>query len=175
MTFIRLAEVDDALVLADLHIRSWQSAYRHILPPEFLDSLDVAQRTEFWQRLLDGGTEVLVADDDQVIGFCHAGESNDEGWGEIYSIYVDPDHWGRGVGGGLLAAGQERLVGLGFEDALLWVLEDNESARRFYESRGWVPGKRFHVLEIGGTPVTEVRYEIGLGRVPAPSRGRPGR
>ena len=162
MISIRLAEVGDAPIVADLHVRSWQEAYRQILPAEFLDSLDVAQRTDFWRRSLDDGVQVLVAEEDQVIGFCHAGESRDEGWGEIYSIYVDPDHWGRGVGSHLMAAGVTRLLGLGFDEALLWVLEDNQSARRFYESKGWVLSKRFQVLEIGGTPVTEVRYETSL-------------
>lgn len=162
MTAIRLAEVADAPILAEMHVRSWQAAYRHILPAEFLDSLDVAQRAVFWKESLGEGAQVLVAVDDQVIGFCHAGESSDQGWGEIYSIYVDPDHWGRGVGGELLAAGQKRLETFGFNEALLWVLEDNQSARRFYEAKGWELSKRFQILEIGGTPVTEVRYEIDL-------------
>ena len=66
------------------------------------------------------------------------------------------------MGSHLMAAGVTRLLGLGFDEALLWVLEDNQSARRFYESKGWVLSKRFQVLEIGGTPVTEVRYETSL-------------
>ena len=163
MTSVRLAEVGDAPILADLHVRSWQAAYRHILSGEYLDALDVAHRSDFWHRLLENGAHVLVAEvQDHLVGFCHASDSNDQGWGEVHSIYVDPGHWGRGAGTRLLAAGEGRLVDLGFKKALLWVLEENQSARRFYESQGWLLGKRFQVLEIGGTPVTEVRYEIEL-------------
>ena len=162
MTSIRPAEADDAPILAALHIRSWQVAYRGILSVDYLESLDIGHRTDFWRRFLEEGAHVLVAEDDHVLGFCHASESNDDGWGEIHSIYVDPDHWGRGIGGSLLAAGEARLVELGFGKGLLWVLEGNLSARGFYESKGWVLGRRFQVLEIGGTPVTEVRYEIEL-------------
>ena len=162
MTSIRLADSADAPALAHLHVRSWQAAYRHILTRDYLDSLDVGRRTDHWRRVLEEGARVLVAELDGLVGFCHAGESNDEGWGEVYSIYLLPEVWGRGHGHDLMEAGLGRLRDAGFDQALLWVLEGNDRARRFYERQGWVLAKRFQILEIGGTPVTEVRYEIEL-------------
>jgi hypothetical protein len=58
--------------------------------------------------------------------------------------------------------GEEELRALGHEQAVLWVLEDNPRARRFYEIAGWSPDGNKRVLEIFGFDVTEVRYHKQL-------------
>jgi ribosomal protein S18 acetylase RimI-like enzyme len=165
---VRRAVVEDAEALADVHITTWQKAYAGILPETYLNTMDRSRRSGWWRRFLDQGAEVHVADAGGVVGFCHADSSADEGWGEIYSIYVHPDSWGAGYGRALLVAAESTLVALGFERALLWVLEDNARARGFYESQGWAPGRPFRVEEIGGRQVTEVRYEKLLTAGPRP-------
>src|SRR6478736_903344 len=52
-------------------------------------------------------------------------------------IYVDPQHWGQGVGRLLMTAARDRLRGDGAREALLWVFAGNDRARRFYEIDGW--------------------------------------
>jgi len=156
---VRLATAADAEDLADVHVTTWQRAYRDVFPPEFLAGLDRHRRIQWWRRMIDDGGEVHVVGDQRVVGFCSAGRSEDAGWGEIFSIYVHPDHWRSGYGGELLVAGEEKLRAAGFDRALLWVLEGNDGARRFYERHGWVVGRPFRVEEIGGVQVTEVRYE----------------
>ena len=160
---LRWAVPSDAARLAEVHTRSWQDAYRGILPQEFLDSLSVERREAWWREKLEEGRKAHVLDHDGIVGFCHAEASEaEDGWGEVYAIYLHPDAWGRGHGHTLLQAGLEYLKDSGFERALLWVLEDNFRARGFYESEGWDLSRRFQILEIGGAQVTEVRYEIGL-------------
>ncbi len=159
---VRWATVEDARALADVHVSSWQRAYAGIFPAQFLEGLDRDRRTRWWRRFIDDGAMVHVTDPDGVVGFCHADESGDEGWGEIFSIYVHPDHWGEGHGRDLLMAGEAKLAGLGHERACLWVLEANARGRRFYERQGWAVGKPIRVEEIGGVQVTELRYEKGL-------------
>lgn len=144
-------------------MKAWQSAYRHIFPAEFLDSFDRAAREQWWRTTLEDGDTVHVADDGGVVGFCFAGPADDDGWGEIYSIYVHPDHWRAGHGRALLRAGEETLRGSGFDRALLWVLEANDRGRLFYEREGWRLGKPIRLEDIGGTHVTERRYETSLG------------
>ena len=39
-TVIRAARVEDAAQIAAVHVRSWQSAYRGLLPQAYLDGLD---------------------------------------------------------------------------------------------------------------------------------------
>ncbi|HSM45638.1 MAG TPA: GNAT family N-acetyltransferase, partial [Acidimicrobiia bacterium] len=84
----------------------------------------------------------------------------------IYSIYVHPDQWGDGHGHDLLQAGEDTLLAKGFESGLLWVLDANQPARRFYERHGWTVGKPIRVEEIGGVQVTEVRYDKSLTAAP---------
>ena len=57
--------------------------------------------------------------------------------GEIYAIYVDPQHWGTGAGRALMAAALSHLAGEGLSPVRLWVLADNHRARRFYERHGF--------------------------------------
>jgi len=41
---------------------------------------------------------------------------------------------------------------------VLWVLEDNERARRFYDRGGWTADGETRVESIGGEPVKQLRY-----------------
>jgi ribosomal protein S18 acetylase RimI-like enzyme len=160
---LRWAVPDDADDLADVHVASWQGAYRGILPDEYLAGLDRASRARWWRGfIVDGARVHVVVTDTSVVGFCHAADSDDEGWGEVFSIYVHPDHWGAGHGRSLLAAGEAGLANAGHRRALLWVLEDNDRGRRFYERQGWAVGSHFRIEEIGGVQVTELRYEKDL-------------
>lgn len=158
---MRVAEPADAGGIARVHIASWQVAYQGVFRHDFLGSLDLEVRTGWWEvLLLRGERTTFVADvDGGVVGFCLIGPSDDAGWGEIFAIYVDPAHWDQGVGWALLAAGERQLAEDGFERAMLWVLEGNNRARGFYERHGWVKGRPIRLETIGGTEITEVRYE----------------
>jgi GNAT superfamily N-acetyltransferase len=161
---IREAQIEDARGVAQVNVASWQAAYPGLIDQTFLDSLDVDGRTESWQRILHQRRgRVLVAEEEgSVIGFCAVGPAIDDDWGEVFAIYVDPRHWGHGVGRGLLVAAEHSLAEAGFPRALLWVLEGNDRARVFYERQGWAPGKPIRIEAIGGSDVTEVRYEKAL-------------
>lgn len=157
---IRAASPDDARALAEVHVATWQRAYRDDFPERFLQNLDVDRRTEWFRSQIARGAGLLVAESsDEVAGFCFFGESSDGGWGEVFAIYVHPDHWGQGLGRDLLEAAEEEIRLLGFDRMLLWVLESNERARDFYMRQGWVLGQPIRLEEIGGRQVTEVRYE----------------
>jgi GNAT superfamily N-acetyltransferase len=57
--------------------------------------------------------------------------------GEVYALYLHPDHWGTGLGARLHTAGLRRLREYGFVSAVLWVLAGNERALAFYRRAGW--------------------------------------
>lgn len=160
---MRRAVVADAAALALVHVRTWQTAYQGLFPSEFLGSMQVESRVRWWERFIEGGAEVHVSEADrEVIGFCSVGSADDDGWGEVFAIYVHPDHWGEAHGHRLLGAAESSLRDAGFERALLWVLEANVRGRDFYERQGWKRGKPIRIEEIGGVQVTEVRYETDL-------------
>jgi ribosomal protein S18 acetylase RimI-like enzyme len=164
---VRAATPEDAAAIARIHVKSWQQAYAGILDRDFLGGLDLGTRTEWWESLLERGegTTLVAESNGQVSGFSLVGASDDEGRGEIMAIYVDPEEWGAGHGHALLAASEDLLLGLGFDRAGLWVLEANQRARAFYERQGWsMSPTPFRLETIGGTEVTEVRYEKSLER-----------
>jgi len=161
---VRHATAADAEAIARIHVRTWQVAYAHVFPQEELASLSVERRVEGWRRALgERGEPVLVAErDGQVAGFASAGPSREEGGvGELYAIYVEPDAWGTGLGRELMREVERRLLADGYEQAELWVLEDNPRARRFYEAAGWEPGD-MRPIAVFGTEVPEIRYRKRL-------------
>ncbi len=168
---IRPAQVGDAPGIAVVHVRSWQEAYRGLLPQGFLDGLNPVQRAGFWERILAAGEErsgVVVADDGEgLLGFACFGPARDEDagpgrTGEIMAIYLLPDVWGKGWGRQLMAATVTGMTGAGFRQAVLWVLDTNERARRFYQAAGWSVDGAVKADTIGGAVVTEVRYRRSL-------------
>lgn len=141
---IRPASVDDAHDLAVVHVRSWQQAYRGLMPQAVLDGLSIAEREAGWARLLaetPRASQTIVAEHDSAIaGWASYGTARDEhapGSGELWGIYAHPDAWSTGVGHALLTAVEQALRSDGHETAYLWVLEGNERAARFYERHGW--------------------------------------
>lgn len=160
---IREARPGDARDLALVHVTSWQHAYADDFPTEFLETLDVDRREQWFETQIERDAGIVVAEaDGSPVGFCFFGQSSDEGWGEVFAIYVHPGRWREGHGSRLLDAAESKLVEDGFDQVLLWVLETNRLARDFYERRGWVLGKPIKLEEIGGRQVTEVRYERSL-------------
>ncbi|HEX5591765.1 MAG TPA: GNAT family N-acetyltransferase [Solirubrobacterales bacterium] len=89
--------------------------------------------------LADPQTLVALAGE-RIVGFSSFGPTRDadaRGAGEIYALYVDPEHWNTGAGRRLLAESCRRLVEAGYDDGVLWVLRGNETAERFYLADGW--------------------------------------
>lgn len=143
MVPIRRARPEDALEVAEVHIRSWQEAYRGLIADDFLDALDADERSRRYDFAATGdeAPETLVAlGGGAIVAFVTYGPSRDEdaaGEGEIYALYVDPRHWRDGVGRLLLERARDRLGERGFAEAVLWVLEGNEGAEGFYRDDGW--------------------------------------
>lgn len=146
---VRPATVEDAAQLGPLQLRAWWRAYADIVDPQRLMEWDDESRTAHWAGILAAGgpTRTLVADiAGSVRGFVSVGASRedpgDPAVGEIWALYVDPPAQGAGLGGVLLAAGEDALRAAGHSSAVLGVLEHNGLARAFYARHGWthVPG-----------------------------------
>jgi GNAT superfamily N-acetyltransferase len=78
------------------------------------------------------------------------------------SIHVLPTAWGTGSGRVLMAAAVDSLRSEGFRAATLWVLRDNERARRVYERAGWSLDGVENDDVVAAVTVTEVRYRCDL-------------
>ena len=162
---VRPARPGDARAIAEVHVRTWQAAYRHALPADVLDSLSVDERQAQWRTWLEEGANAWVAlEDDGVVGFVAVGPSRtEEDAGELYAIYVLPERWGSDAARELMAAGVGWFREQQYVTAMLWVLADNPRARRFYEREGWrFDGTRTDVVR--GVEVEEALYRLPLAR-----------
>lgn len=54
------------------------------------------------------------------------------------------------------------LASLGYRRAILWVVAENDRARRFYETAGWSFDGTERVDTVQGATVNEVRYARSL-------------
>ena len=160
---IRAAAAGDGDAIERVRVRGWQAAYRHVFPAAELDALPVdGSRWTARIKTPPPGWATFVADDGAVAGFACTGPSRDEsGVGELYAIYVDPASWGTGAGRALIVRAEEQLREQ-YDEATLWVLEDNPRARRFYERAGWSADGARKAEERWGVRATEVRYRKKL-------------
>lgn len=139
---IRIANEFDAEAIALVHVRSWQIIYRDSIPESYLKNLSVIERKQQWYELITNGVKILVIENDgQIVGFasmCQYRESDaDQTQGEISAIYLHPDYWRRGLGTKLCQSALLELKRMGFDEIFVWVVNDNNLARRFYESLGF--------------------------------------
>jgi len=165
---LRQAVPGDETAVAAVHVRSWQRAYRGILPEQYLDGLrpeDRAARYTFANPGPGRPSTVVAVEQDVICGFATFGPSRDldrQNSGKIYAIYVDPALWGTGIGRALMNDARGRLGHQGFDDGLLWVLVGNERAERFYRIDGWRSDGLRRTKEVHGIEVDEVRFTRGL-------------
>ncbi|GAA0594684.1 GNAT family N-acetyltransferase [Virgibacillus siamensis] len=158
---IRTATVNDAAQIAKVHVDSWRTTYRGIVPDSFLDGMSYEERTKRWQKIsVEQNVFVAETDDDTIVGFANGGRERQgkfDGYnGELYAIYILQEYQGDGIGRQLTAAVVDSLLKEGLHSMLIWVLQDNP-ATYFYESIG---GKRIGTdeLEINGVKLTEIAY-----------------
>lgn len=170
MTIVREAQEGDAQTVAEVKRRSWQAAYRGLLPDDFLDDLPLMPPPEVLVDAIRQGHAPLVAQEsDEIVGLAAVGTARDddlpEGTGELFMIYTLEEVWGTGVGHALHEAAVDRLLADGHEDAVLWVMEGNERAASFYRDHGWEPDSATRTLELGGIDITEERFRCALGQI----------
>jgi GNAT superfamily N-acetyltransferase len=155
---VRPATIDDATEIARVQTRSWQTSYRGILPDSILDSMDPVRR---------------IGSRREIVGFANAGPSRREGqagtddarphhprWGgagELYEIYILDRAKRYGLGRELFEVVSDWCRSRHMATMIVWVLENNAHARRFYEAMGGhVSGRTQSTVR--GFGVVEVSY-----------------
>lgn len=150
---------DNLLEISNIYESSWKYAYKDIIPQEYLDSIPNGQ----WANSIGkaGMNNLILIENGRIIGtasFCKSRWEKYSDYGEIVSIYFLPDYIGKGYGRLLLNKCIYELKQCGFSKVLLWVLEDNHRARKFYEKNGFICSEVFMNDNIGGRNVREVLY-----------------
>ncbi|MEO5660899.1 MAG: GNAT family N-acetyltransferase [Polaromonas sp.] len=136
---VRPATARDAKAIAEIHVATWHAAYKDLMPEDHLKTMTVEKRQAYWREAIEfSEPQLLVATDgDQVVGFVGYDRSRDANTrssvGEIWAMYVAPDHWGKGVGLLLWDGARDGLKEEGCTQVTIWVLLNNERAMTFYE------------------------------------------
>jgi len=164
---IRKALPEDARDYSVCHFTCWQSAYRGIVPDDYLHNMwqSIEQRTERYKDAFsnpDAGEYYCVLIAERMIGFFFINKSKDEDKphaGEIVAIYLLEEYWGKGTGRILLDYSVDKLRQMGHGEVTLWTFEDNIRARRFYEKCGFSFDGAKKEMALG-KPLTLVRYVL---------------
>ena len=162
---IRLAHPDDALAVAQIHVRSWQVGYRDLLPTDYLQGLradERAARYDLGNRDPSRPVTLVAVDGDAICGFATVARSDAPACGELAALYVLPERWRSGVGLKLVAAARQQLLAFGHREAVLWMLSGNSRAEMFYVRDGWVKDGGQRVVTLWGVTVEELRLRRDL-------------
>ncbi|TAG73606.1 MAG: GNAT family N-acetyltransferase [Oscillatoriales cyanobacterium] len=156
---VREAKIADAPAIAQVNLDTWRTAYRNIIPADYLAKLSYEKRENNWQEILSNvkntGDYVCVAENNsgQVVGFAAGGCERTGKYvyrGELFAIYILEEYQRQGIGRQLVRSVATKLA------MLAWVLGDN-SACRFYEFLG---GKKVEEQQTSraGVLVKEIAY-----------------
>lgn len=162
---IRKARSEDAKGIAKVHIDSWRTTYRGIVPDTYLKALHYEEKEEIWKRaILTGSVFIAENEEGQIVGFANGGKERSGQYsgydGELYAIYLLEAYQGKGIGSSLAKKVFEYLKEKGFNSMIIFALAENPACK-FYEAIG---GKRIGTeeIEIGGEEFTEIVFGWNL-------------
>ena len=173
---------DDACTIARIHVSSWRAAYRGILPQSYLRRLSVESLTLRWHGRMRRAEELarrgpavvaphiaVVESEGGVVGFTMFGPSVRRSLagfaGEVFYLYVLPEHQGNGYGRALMRHALDTLAEIPWYWVVVRVLRDNAPARRFYAGMGMRPDGHHEFERLAGRSVSVVRYARTLNPV----------
>ena len=159
---IRLATYADKQAMADIHSRSWEVAYKDIIPAEYIKGSSSA-REAIWERILsvDNTIHYIILKDNTPVGIVTVGPPQqeeiqikndigiDDSFWELHGIYLHPDYYRRGIGTKALEFAMDKARSAGKTNMVLWVFEENLNAIKFYEKCGFVPDGASKVYNCG--------------------------
>ncbi|WP_435344323.1 GNAT family N-acetyltransferase [Haloarchaeobius sp. HRN-SO-5] len=175
---IRPAEVADAPAIQRIARAGWHAAYDDVFGPDVVDEYvdDWYAPETLEDPITDPGVGYFVAEADDgtaecagdgsdsggtaepsIVGYASCGPAEDEypdDCGGLYSIYVDPERWGEGIGSALLDRAETFLEERGHDRLRVVVLAANDVGTSFYRSHGYERKKR-RVDEFGGSEHAE--------------------
>jgi ribosomal protein S18 acetylase RimI-like enzyme len=164
---IRPSTVEDDVGIRKVQVATWKSTYRGMIPDEILDQMTVEnppKRSKQPDPKLVASRRAFVAvnGNEEIIGFSAGGASrtNDHDFlSELWAIYVLQSHQGQGIGKALFEAIRNALS-TSHAKMIIWVLQENHSAHRFYERLG---GERLPLRKPFMRDGKAVAQEIAFG------------
>jgi GNAT superfamily N-acetyltransferase len=141
---IRLATSSDAPNMAEVHMRSWEAAYKDIIPIDYIRERN-AGRPALWDRILEkeNTTQYIIEKDDKTAGMLGIDVSRDNDVDdctyELTGLYLLPEYFYQGIGTQTMEFAFIKARSLKMKVMTVWLLENNHNAKRFYEKCGFIP------------------------------------
>ncbi len=159
---IRKVRYEDIEKIVDINIKDWKKVYKGIIDDNTLDNLDRNAKIKKWREHYNIGNVIVAEENGIILGYCrydtNAVFENSDIDSEIIAIYVDYDKLGSGVGRKLVEYVMKDLKNKNKTKMILWCLEKNKDARRFYEKMGGklIQGEKY--FDKDGKKYKEVGY-----------------
>lgn len=165
-------------VMSLIHAMGWRDTYDKALPADYLEK-EITD--DHWTAVFrenyktkNGVRGLLLYRGDtpvSCLNYCRARTANYNtgdictfdnaayaDWGEIASFYTLPSERGCGCGGLLFEEALRRLRAEGYENAFVFVLRENEKARRFYAAHGFSWDGTHAEIPFPGAVCVDLRY-----------------
>lgn len=143
MITIRPVHLSDIKGIQHVARSSWMDTYREIYPIEYIESFlkqaysaDQLEQSIIRDQQLEARRFLVAvsAETEELAGYVHVMKENDECY-ELLRVYLLPSYQGTGIGTSLL---NEVSTLNQISHLKAWVEEQNLSARRFYEAKGFI-------------------------------------
>lgn len=162
---IKIATRVHSAIVANLHINSWRTTYRGMLPDDFLEKAVEVERYNFWKQRLELPSQdqlVLLAeeDDNTYLGFICIRLNADKQWGTmIDNLHVATNEKGKGIGTQLMEEATTWILDQAPNDGVwLWAYEQNKPARCYYEGLLGREVETCMLPSTAGNSVSSIRY-----------------
>ena len=157
---IRKAAMQDVPRIAEIIVFGKRVAYRPIFNNDVVsfNELQVINLIDEYRNNPLLVANMLVFDDGIIKGVINRVFKSDAV--EICEFYVEPFFKGNGIGKKLIQQVILEARMSKINRIFLWVIEDNLSARKFYENNGFTASGEFCLIE--GTDKTDMCYELIL-------------
>ena len=118
---------------------SWIAAYRTFIPEEDLRTyFEATYQIDSLARLYDNPRVhgFIGEADGEAVGFARTQFHVNENRLYLASLYLLPAFQGKGIGGELLRAAEEKALAYGLRELWVGVMVQNEAAGRWYDTAG---------------------------------------
>ena len=141
-TQIRKALAKDIKHIAQIHVDSWQVAYKDLMPPTYIGSFDLKRRTQEWSNIIERDlAEVWLAENNsEIVGFCCFGQpkgyKNTNNF-KLSCLYISPSQFAKGYGSLLQQKCDAILLEKAADKLFISALKGNQRAINFYQKHGF--------------------------------------
>jgi len=163
---IRPATVADAPDIAEIHIRSWEAAYKDIIPADYMQEKFAIRPARWLQTLAEeSDTHYVIQAEGNAAGFLtiapHKDDDLDDTFYELWGLYLHPQYFRRGLGTKAMDFAINKARELGKKTLTVWVFADNINSIKFYEKCGFTADGKTDIIEYG-KPLKGIRMRRPL-------------